>query len=65
VKRLFLLNTISGYGFAPCEPMSPWFEVVKKHYAHPGLHPARPDHTPAEEYRCVTAHALSVSYWMM
>lgn len=32
VKRVFLLNTLSCYGLAPPELMSPWFEVVKKYY---------------------------------
>jgi haloalkane dehalogenase len=32
VKRLFLLNTLSGYGNAPRDGLSPWFAFVKKHY---------------------------------
>lgn len=32
VKRLFLLNTLAGYGQVPPDGLSPWFQFVKKHH---------------------------------
>lgn len=32
IKRIFLLNTLTGYGNAPADELSPWFEVIRKHH---------------------------------
>lgn len=32
VKRLFLLNTIAGYGRAKPTALTPWFEFIKQHH---------------------------------
>lgn len=38
VQRLFLLNTLSGYGHAELGELTPWFQFVKKHYEAGTLH---------------------------
>lgn len=38
VKRLFLLNTLSGYGRASTARLTPWFSFVKKHHEAGTLH---------------------------
>ena len=38
VKRLFLLNTLSGYGRAERGELTPWFQFVKKHHDAGTLH---------------------------
>lgn len=32
VRRLFLLNTLSGYGRASAAELTPWFKFIKKHH---------------------------------
>ncbi len=32
VKRLFLLNTLAGYGNAEFDPNTPWFQFIHKHH---------------------------------
>jgi len=32
VKRLFLLNTLTGYGGAKAGGLTPWFQLIKKHH---------------------------------
>ncbi len=38
VKRLFVLNTITGYGRADPGPLTPWFQFIKKHHDSGTLH---------------------------
>ena len=38
IKRLFLLNTLSGYGKIPFDGLTPWFKFVKKHHDAKTLH---------------------------
>jgi pimeloyl-ACP methyl ester carboxylesterase len=38
IKRLFLLNTLSGYGKIPFDGLTPWFQFVKKHHDAKTLH---------------------------
>jgi haloalkane dehalogenase len=38
VKRLFLLNTLSGYGRASPTQLTPWFKFIKKHHEAGTLH---------------------------
>jgi pimeloyl-ACP methyl ester carboxylesterase len=38
IKRLFLLNTLSGYGKIPFDGLTPWFQFVKKHHDAETLH---------------------------
>jgi len=38
VQRLFLLNTLSGYGHAELGELTPWFQFVKKHHEAGTLH---------------------------
>ncbi|MFO1082149.1 MAG: alpha/beta fold hydrolase [Reyranellaceae bacterium] len=38
VRRLFLLNTLCGYGRARSETLTPWFAFVKKHHDAGTLH---------------------------
>lgn len=38
VKRLFLLNTVTGYGRAKASGLSPWFQFIKKHHEAGTLH---------------------------
>jgi cis-3-alkyl-4-acyloxetan-2-one decarboxylase len=38
VKRLFLLNTITGYGRAKPGELTPWFQFIKKHHDAGTLH---------------------------
>ena len=38
VQRLFLLNTLSGYGHAELGELTPWLEFVKKHHEAGTLH---------------------------
>lgn len=38
VKRIFVLNTISGYGRADFGPLPPWFQFIKKHHDAGTLH---------------------------
>ena len=38
VKRLFLLNTLSGYGRASMTLQTPWFQFIKKHHEAGTLH---------------------------
>jgi haloalkane dehalogenase len=38
VKRLFLLNTISGYGRAERGGLTPWFQFIKRHHDAGTLH---------------------------
>jgi cis-3-alkyl-4-acyloxetan-2-one decarboxylase len=38
VKRLFVLNTLSGYGKIPFNPHTPWFSFVKRHHDAGTLH---------------------------
>jgi pimeloyl-ACP methyl ester carboxylesterase len=38
VKRLFLLNTITGYGRAKPGKLTPWLEFIKKHHEAGTLH---------------------------
>jgi pimeloyl-ACP methyl ester carboxylesterase len=32
VKRLFLLNTLAGYGNAEFDALTPWFQFIRKHH---------------------------------
>ena len=38
IKRIFLLNTMSGYGRIPFNELTPWFQFVKKHHDANTLH---------------------------
>src|SRR6267378_3487541 len=38
VKRLFLLNTLTGYGRAKPSGLTPWFQFIKKHHDAGTLH---------------------------
>jgi pimeloyl-ACP methyl ester carboxylesterase len=38
IKRLFLLNTLSGYGKIPFDGLTPWFQFVKTHHDAKTLH---------------------------
>jgi pimeloyl-ACP methyl ester carboxylesterase len=38
IKRIFLLNTMSGYGRIPFKELTPWFQFVKKHHDANTLH---------------------------
>jgi pimeloyl-ACP methyl ester carboxylesterase len=38
IKRIFLLNTMSGYGRIPFKELTPWFQFVKKHNDANTLH---------------------------
>lgn len=38
VKRLFLLNTLTGYGRAKASGLSPWFQFIKRHHEAGTLH---------------------------
>jgi cis-3-alkyl-4-acyloxetan-2-one decarboxylase len=38
IKRLFLLNTLSGYGKIPFDGLTPWFQFVKTHNDAKTLH---------------------------
>ncbi|MBV8192325.1 MAG: alpha/beta fold hydrolase [Alphaproteobacteria bacterium] len=38
VKRLFLLNTLTGYGRASPAALTPWFKFIKKHHDAGTLH---------------------------
>jgi pimeloyl-ACP methyl ester carboxylesterase len=38
VKRLFLLNTVTGYGRAKPSELTPWLQFIKKHHEAKTLH---------------------------
>ena len=38
IKRLFLLNTLTGYGRAKSSGLTPWFQFIKDHHEAGTLH---------------------------